>query len=113
VSQLTGSTGRVYFNVPVCLFWEDLSVQLLENPSASIDVLIAEDDPDVRRAVRHVLECEGYTCAEAEDGQEALAIALQCPPRLVLLDLMMPGMDGFTTAENLRANPVTSNVHIH
>jgi CheY-like chemotaxis protein len=79
----------------------------------TIDVLIAEDDPDVRRAVRHLLECEGYTCAEAEDGREALEIARQCPPRLVLLDLMMPEMDGFTTARQLRSDPQTNRIHIH
>jgi CheY-like chemotaxis protein len=78
-----------------------------------IDVLIAEDDPDIRRAVRHLLECEGYSCAEAEDGREALEIAQQSPPRLVLLDLMMPKMDGFTTARKLRADPQTRGVHIH
>jgi CheY-like chemotaxis protein len=79
----------------------------------SIDVLIAEDDPVVRLAVRHLLEAEGYICAEAEDGREALEIAQQCPPGLVLLDLMMPGLDGFSAAEQLRALPQTRAVPIH
>jgi CheY-like chemotaxis protein len=79
----------------------------------SIDVLIAEDDPLVRLAVRHLLEAEGYSCAEAEDGREAIEIAQQCTPRLVLLDLMMPGLDGFSTAEQLRSLPQTWNVPIH
>ena len=81
--------------------------------SAPIDVLVAEDDPVVRLAVRQLLEGEGYTCAEAEDGGEAIDIAQQCPPRLVLLDLMMPGVDGFTAAEKLRSDPRTCNVPIH
>jgi CheY-like chemotaxis protein len=82
-------------------------------PGPSIDVLIAEDDPDVRFIVRHLLEGQGYRCAEAEDGREAVDIARQCPPRLVLLDLMMPGVDGFSAAEQLRADPHTRGTHIH
>jgi CheY-like chemotaxis protein len=78
-----------------------------------IDVLIVEDDPVTRLAVRQVLESEGFTCAEAEDGQEAIEIAEFCPPRLVLMDLMMPDMDGFTAAEMLRSNPYTRDVPIH
>ncbi len=80
---------------------------------ASFDVLIAEDDPVIRLAVRHLLEGEGYTCAEAGDGREAVEIAQQCPPRLVLMDLMMPDVDGFTAAEQLRSHPRTRDVPIH
>ncbi len=85
----------------------------LEKQRASIDVLIAEDDPVIRLAVRQLLEGEGYTCAEAEDGREAVEIAQQSPPRLVLLDLMMPDTDGFTAAEQLRSHPRTRDVPIH
>ena len=80
---------------------------------ASIDVLIAEDDPVIRLAVRQLLEAEGYTCAEAEDGREAVEIAQQCLPHLVLLDLMMPEVDGFTAAEQLRSHPQTRDIPIH
>jgi two-component system cell cycle response regulator DivK len=78
-----------------------------------VDVLIAEDDPDVRLMVRSLLEGQGYTCAEADNGQEAVAIARQRPPRLVLMDLMMPGVDGFSAAELLRSDPRTRGVPIH
>ena len=57
---------------------------------ASIDVLIVEDDPIIRLSVRRLLEDEGYTCAESEDGRGVLDIALACSPRLILLDLTMP-----------------------
>jgi CheY-like chemotaxis protein len=80
---------------------------------ASIDILIAEDDPVIRLAVRRLLEDEGYTCAEAEDGRDVLDIALACSPRLVLLDLMMPEVDGFTAAEQLRSHPGTRDIPIH
>ena len=79
----------------------------------SIDVLIAEDDAVTRLAVRQLLEGQGYTCAEAENGREAVEIARQCPPRLVRLDLMMPEIDGYTVAEQLRADPHTHAVPIH
>ncbi len=82
-------------------------------PRASFDVLIAEDDPVIRLAVRRLLEGAGYTCAEAGDGREAVEIAQRCPPRLVLLDLMMPDVDGFTAAEQLRSHPRTREVPIH
>jgi CheY-like chemotaxis protein len=84
-----------------------------EKPCASIDVLIAEDDPVTRLAVRQMLESQGYTCAEAENGREAVEIARQSAPRLVLLDLMMPEVDGFTAAEQLRADPQMRGVSIH
>jgi CheY-like chemotaxis protein len=82
-------------------------------PSDSLDVLIAEDDAITRRTLRQLLENEGYSCAEADDGREALEIARQSPPRLALLDVMMPGMDGFTAARHLRADPRTRNTRIH
>ena len=79
----------------------------------SVDVLIAEDDAITRRTVRQLLENEGYSCAEADDGDEALEIARQSRPRLVLLDVMMPGMDGFAVARLLRADKRTRDVRIH
>jgi CheY-like chemotaxis protein len=82
-------------------------------PHSSLDVLIAEDDPGIREALCFLLEHEGYTCATAENGREAVEIAQQTPPRLVLLDLMMPEMDGFKAARQLRKDPRTRDVHIH
>ncbi len=82
-------------------------------PRPPIDVLIAEDDLSVREALRYLLEHEGYTCAVAENGREAVEIAQESPPRLVLLDLMMPELDGFGAARQLRRDPRTRDVHIH
>jgi two-component system cell cycle response regulator DivK len=88
-------------------------MSLVENARAPLDVLIAEDDGDVRLAVRQLLEGQGYTCAEAEDGRAAVEVARESPPRLVLLDLMMPEVDGFAAARRLRADPRTQDVTIH
>jgi len=84
----------------------------MESPQ-TLDVLIVEDDPGARTAVRRLLEREGYTCAEAGDGREAVDIARLRPPRLVLMDLMMPEMDGFAAARQLRLDPRTQDIPIH
>src|SRR5260370_20370200 len=83
-----------------------------QRAATSVDVLIAEDDAIIRLTLRQLLEGEGYRCAEAEDGGEAVAIAQQCPPRLLLLDVMMPVLDGFRVARQLRSDPKTRAVPI-
>jgi CheY-like chemotaxis protein len=84
-------------------------------PSAvsAVDVLIADDDPLFRASVRSFLERHGYTCAEASDGREAVAVARGCLPRCVLLDLAMPELDGFAVARQLRSDPQTRRAQIH
>jgi CheY-like chemotaxis protein len=79
----------------------------------SVDVLIVEDDEAARGALRRLLEGAGYACAEAGDGTEALEAARQRPPRLVLLDLLMPGMDGLAVARELRADPRTHDLPVY
>jgi CheY-like chemotaxis protein len=58
-------------------------------------ILLVEDDPDVRYSVTLVLQNEGYDVATAGDGREALEVLRRAAPALILLDLMMPVMDGF------------------
>lgn len=62
-------------------------------------VLVVEDDLDIREVMRMVLEASGYQVFEAGDGAEALAVARAHRPGIILLDLMMPGMDGFQFRE--------------
>ena len=66
-------------------------------------LLIADDDARLRRLIRTYAELENYTCEEAGDGRSALRIFQAAPCDLVILDVMMPGMDGFETLEKLRA----------
>jgi CheY-like chemotaxis protein len=84
-----------------------------DSSHAGIDVLIADDDHDLRASVRSFLELKGFRCAEAQDGQEAVEVALRRPPRCVLLDLAMPRLDGLAVARLLRADPRTRNAHVH
>jgi CheY-like chemotaxis protein len=65
-------------------------------------VLVADDKESSRELVRTVLEHAGCTVEEAADGREALAKITADPPNLVVLDLHMPGLDGFSVMELLR-----------
>jgi CheY-like chemotaxis protein len=68
-------------------------------------VLVVEDDPDTRAMLRRTLERAGWTVTEAENGRVALARLTEWTPRLILLDLMMPEMDGFEFLDAVRADP--------
>jgi len=68
-------------------------------------VLVADDDPAIRLQVRFTLENAGLTVIEAGGGGETVALFRKHPPDLVLLDVVMPGMDGFATCRALRALP--------
>jgi len=68
-------------------------------------VLVVEDEPDNRLLIGMVLRGEGYEVVEAEDGVVGLARAREIHPDLVLLDVMMPGLNGFEVHERLQADP--------
>jgi CheY-like chemotaxis protein len=84
-----------------------------EAQAGPVDILIVEDHELTRRSLRLLLEREGYTCAEASNGKDAVELARLRSPRCVLLDLAMPVLDGVTVARRLRADPRTCGVHIH
>ena len=67
-------------------------------------VLIVDDEAPLRLALKHKLESEGFETLQAKDGQEALDIALREHPDIILLDLLMPVMDGFAVLKTLRAD---------
>jgi len=75
-------------------------------------LLIVDDDADQRRILRPLLEAQGWDVAEAGDGEEALARMQQRLPEVILLDLMMPGMDGFAFAALLRRNTEWAQIPI-
>jgi DNA-binding response OmpR family regulator len=66
-------------------------------------VLVIDDEPGMRSLMRRGLGLSGYDVETAEGGEAGLEAASQHPPDLVLLDLMMPGLDGFATLARLRA----------
>ena len=75
-------------------------------------VLVVEDEPANREMLRRLLEKEGLTVVEATNGRTALELMTQTTPWLVLLDLMMPEMDGFQFAVALRENPAWADVPV-
>jgi CheY-like chemotaxis protein len=64
-------------------------------------VLVVDDDPAIRESVAEILELEGYAPMTAGNGQEALAVVAQTAPDLVLLDMRMPIMDGWSFAREI------------
>lgn len=76
-------------------------------------VAIVDDHPHVRRLIRRILQAQGeYTLFEAEDGKSAVTLIKKERPDLVILDLMMPEMDGFSVIDALRADPNTATIPI-
>ncbi|MDD5305998.1 MAG: response regulator transcription factor [Deltaproteobacteria bacterium] len=65
-------------------------------------ILLIEDEPNLLNSLAFILESEGFDVVRARTGEEGIAVAARRPPDLVLLDLMLPGMDGFEVAGALR-----------
>jgi len=74
------------------------------NPS----VLVVDDEPLTRNLLRLMLERAGFDILEAEDGLKALLSVSENKPDVIVLDVMMPHMDGLTVCEKLRSNPETA-----
>lgn len=72
--------------------------------SAADKILVVDDSPDNVFLIQTILEEEGYTISTSEDGPSALAQIDQSLPQLILLDVMMPGMDGFEVTQRIRQN---------
>jgi CheY-like chemotaxis protein len=75
-------------------------------------VLAVDDDPMALELIASVLGPEGYVVLRAGGGEDALEIARRELPALVILDLLMPGLDGFDVVEALQADPVTAGIPI-
>ncbi len=83
-----------------------------ETPENSALILVADDDELIRKMLRHAIEIEGYQVIEADNGKKCLQACKQVRPDLILLDAMMPVMDGFTCCQRLSELPATSNIPI-
>lgn len=65
--------------------------------------LVAEDDPGIRRLIASMLELDGWEVREVGDGEEAVAVAEDWHPDAVVMDVMMPKLDGISASEQIRA----------
>ncbi|MFO0794765.1 MAG: response regulator transcription factor [Candidatus Brocadiaceae bacterium] len=75
-------------------------------------ILVVDDEQDLVKLVRYHLEKEGYKVLSAFNGEDALFMAIKERPALIILDLMLPGIDGFEVCKKLKADPVFANTAI-
>jgi DNA-binding response OmpR family regulator len=80
--------------------------------SKTPSVLIADDEPNILLSLQFLMKKTGYEVRTAKDGEEAMAEISRAAPDLVLLDVMMPKIDGFSICERIRANPEWNDVRI-
>lgn len=83
-----------------------------KDPTTKATILIVDDSSFVRTSVVLVLKKEGYNVIEASNGFEAIEKAVSTLPALIMMDLSMPGMDGFKAVEALRANEKTKDTPV-
>ncbi len=75
-------------------------------------VLIVDDSPTEQHVISNVLEQHGFDTVVASDGEEAITIAESTHPDVILMDVVMPGMNGFQATRQLSKNPSTSSIPV-
>jgi two-component system alkaline phosphatase synthesis response regulator PhoP len=75
-------------------------------------ILVVEDEEDILELIEFNLKKEGYQISTATSGEKAINLALKNPPQLILLDIMLPGMDGLEVCKHLKHDPATMHVPI-
>jgi two-component system cell cycle response regulator DivK len=87
---------------------------LMENERGSMNecILYIEDNPDNRMLIRRVLQAEGYTVLEAEDGHSGLRLASEQRPDLILMDINLPEVDGYEVTARLKQLPGLDEVPV-
>ena len=75
-------------------------------------ILVVEDNEKNRKLVRDVLVVKGYRLLETETGEDGLRVAREQLPALILMDILLPGIDGIETVRRLRADPVTATIPV-
>ena len=84
----------------------------MENLASQYTVLVVDDVPTNVMLVQAILKKEGYTLLTTDSGAKALRIAQEKHPNLILLDIMMPEMDGYEVLQHLKSNPETNNIPV-
>lgn len=75
-------------------------------------ILIAEDEQDIRTLITFTLQFAGHDVVAFKDGQEALENAEQENPDLIMMDVRMPRMDGYTACRNMKTNPLIADIPV-
>jgi len=100
------------FHVRLPLLETPLPLSTASLPAAGPLVVVCDDDDSARAVLRELLELRGFNVAEARDGAGALELAVSRRPAAVLLDLLMPGTDGWQTLAALKADPATQHIPV-
>ena len=104
-----GEGSSFFFTLP--LLPEEPEMETETNSSGPL-LLLCDDDPSVRTVVRTNLEQQNYRALAVASGQEAVAQAAQVHPDVIILNLMMPGMNGWETLANLKEQEATKNIPV-
>jgi len=108
-----GTGSRFSFTIPLTPAAAEFPVHLPETvPGTGNTVLVIEDDPRTSAALENALRCKGYRALRASNGKEGVEMAQRNAPDLIVLDLVMPGMNGFDVAEQLGQEHAGANVPI-
>ncbi|TAM36751.1 response regulator [bacterium] len=75
-------------------------------------ILIVDDNENNRLLLSDILQYRGYEILEAEDGEKGVSMAGELKPDLILLDMQMPGIDGFAAAKMLKSGPLTKDIKV-
>ena len=75
-------------------------------------IMIVDDEPIINKVIEDIFKPEGYNVIKATNGPEALEKLKKIQPDLILLDIMMPGMDGWDVCEKIKGNKKTENIPI-
>ena len=114
VKSIVGMGSRFSFTFPLTQATDKESLTNGTNPVPANDasVLLIEDEPLALAALENVLQGKGYRVLRASDGEEGVEMARQDPPDLIVLDLMLPGMNGFDVTDRLQHENVAGNIPI-
>ncbi len=77
-----------------------------------VNILLIDDEPIIHKMIEKILVSEGFNLLHAYDGETGLKMSIELKPDLILLDLIMPDMDGFEVADNIKKHPISSQIPI-
>jgi DNA-binding response OmpR family regulator len=97
--------------IPVLKALEKIKTIMI-NPKQNFKILLVDDEPNILLALEFLMSQQGYRLAKASSGEEALEILPAFRPDLVILDVMMPGIDGFEVAIKIRSSDKYNNLSI-
>ena len=107
-----GSGTTIYVMLPRTTRASDIALPTSLPPRGEGSIMVCDDDAGIRTVVCEHLTRQGYTCIEANSGEQALVLAAEQHVEAILLDLYMPGLSGWETLQRLRNNPATANIPV-